>query len=211
MTVIAQQPSASTSTDTAATIVIRPVRPADATAMNDYVMNLSAESRQLRFHARINGCTPGLLRLLTDVQPESGVAFVAVVPTADGGERIVGEARYALVAGGREAEFAISVADHCKGAGLAQRLMRTLVQAARAARVGALHGDVLANNARLDAFMQRQGFALTYDEAAEPGVLRYSRSIDGLRVPGADVLVGAARRLAGLLMLGKRPAHATAA
>lgn len=97
---------------------LRPVSAADAVAMNEFVRGLSAEARRLHFHAPINGYSPALLRLLTDVDSARGIALVAV-QSLDDGDRIVGEARYTIDAGGGRAEFAIAVADGWQGCGLA--------------------------------------------------------------------------------------------
>lgn len=157
-------------------VTLRPVGAADAPAMDAFVRALSADTRRLRFHANINGCTPSLLRLLTTSDPARGVALVAVLPLDDG-DRIVGEARYMIDATGRCAEFAIAVADAWHGQGLAQRLMQALLKHARAAGLQALYGSVLDSNGRMQRFMQKLGFAAVWDEAAEAGTTRWEQPL----------------------------------
>ena len=45
---------------------LRPVRAADATAMQAFVTGLGAAARRSRFHGAINACSPGMLRHLTE-------------------------------------------------------------------------------------------------------------------------------------------------
>jgi GNAT superfamily N-acetyltransferase len=98
--------------------------------------------------------------------------------TERGAERIVGEARYVVSSDNETAEFAIAVAERFRGLGLAERLMRALIGAARAAGLRWLIGEVLARNARMLAFARRCGFAETTRGGLEPGVVRVERSVE---------------------------------
>ncbi len=159
---------------------IRPVCAADAPAMQAFVQALSAASRRWRFHGAISGCSPSLLRQMTQVDGRRHVALVACLPCQDGAV-IVGEARYAVLHDGSAAEFAIAVADAQQGSGLARRLMRALMSAAREAGVRELVGEVLGGNERMAAFLKREGFAPEAADlfaATEPDVQRWLRHID---------------------------------
>ncbi len=186
-------------------LTLRAVCAADAAAMDAFVRGLSADARRLRFHAPINGCTPSLLRLLTQVDAARGVALVAV-QSLDDGDRIVGEARYTIDASGRAAEFAIAVADAWQGRGLAQQLMQALRAQARAAGLQSLYGSVLDGNARMQRFMEKLGFTAVWDERAEAGTTRFEQPIRrDLGETLAAVMQRAVARLAQA-----RPARATA-
>ena len=162
---------------------LRPVRAADATAMQAFVTGLGAGDRRLRFHGAVNACAPGLLRHLTEVDGVRHVAFVACAEgegEADEGVRIVGEARYVVTgAAGASAELAIAVADDHRGRGIADELLRALLGAAVEAGIGRLHGDVLAGNVRMAAFMRRHGFEIDPFADAEPGLARWQRGLSG--------------------------------
>lgn len=159
---------------------IRPVSPADAAAMQAYLAGLGAESRRLRFHGRIDPAAPSLLRRLTGADGVRQLGFVAVRALHDG-DVIVGEAQCFLTGEDACAEFAISVADEQRGSGLAGALMAALLAAAAAAGAQSLHGEVLAGNERMAAFMARQGFSLDVGAETEPGVVRFSRGLVPLR------------------------------
>ena len=157
-------------------VALRQIRPDDAAALQDFVRDLSPASRRLRFHAALNELPGATLRALTCVDQRSRVAFVLTV-TEHGTERIVGEARYAVSTDGEAAEFGIAVADAFRGLGLAERLLAALIDAARAAGLRWLVGEVLAGNARMLALMRRCGFAAT-THGVESGLVRVERSVD---------------------------------
>src|SRR5215470_18190225 len=126
-----------------APVALRQIRPDDAPALQAFVRALSPVSRRLRFHMALNELTESGLRALTRVDQRAHVAFV-LTTTERGTEQIVGEARYVVSCDKETAEFAIVVDDEFRGLGLAQRLMGALVDAARAAGLRWLVGEVLA-------------------------------------------------------------------
>lgn len=166
---------------TSATMSIRPVRPDDTLLMQTFLQGLGDESRRHRFHGAVNVCSSGLLRLMTCADGSRHVAWV-VVGTAPGGPRLLGEARFFRSAGGDEAEMALAVADDCRGRGIADRLLQTLVAAAGARGVQRLRAEVEQSNQRMRGFVQRHGFAeASADHGAGPGVLVMLRTVADLR------------------------------
>ena len=163
---------------------VRPVRPADAPAMQAYLAGLDGESRWLRFHGGIDPAAPALLRHLTGADGRRHHGFVAAC-ALDDGDLIVGEAQCVLLADGTAAEFAISVAAGQRGGGLAARLMAVVIEAATSAGAPTLHGEVRAGNARMAAFMARQGFRLDAGADTEPGVVRHVRTLAAAATPAA--------------------------
>lgn len=159
-----------------AQVSVRPIRPDDEPALQWFVHCLSPDSRRFRFHAALNELPEPTLRALTRVDQREHVAFVLTV-TKDGIERIVGEARFVRSGDRDTAEFGIAVADAYQGTGLADRLLEALIDAARAAGLRWLVGDVLASNARMLSFTRRRGFAATTRETS-PGLVRLERSVD---------------------------------
>ena len=188
-----------------AAVALRPIRPDDAAALQGFVRALSPASRRLRFHAALNELPEATLNALTRVDQRRHVAYVLTV-TDHGTERIVGEARYAMAGDAETAEFGIAVADAFRGLGLADRLLAALIDAARAAGLRWLVGEVLVGNARMLAFMRRCGFAATTRGVA-PGLVRVERNVDeslhaapAARPPGNLFWRGAHRLASGLRM-----------
>jgi len=185
-------------------IVLRPTRPDDAAALQDFVRALSPASRRLRFHVALRELSEVMLQALTHVDQRAHVAFV-LTSHESGQERIVGEARYVVTDDGESAEFGIAVADAYRGRGLAERLLAALVDAARAAGLRWLVGDVLADNARMLAFVRRCGFAES-TRGVEPGLVRVERCVDRplAAAQGAGSWMQAAGRLVCHLLASSR-------
>jgi acetyltransferase len=157
-------------------VTVRPIGSGDADALQAFVADgLGAESRCLRFHGTVNGCGQRLLKQLSQTDGRRHVAFAAWVRDGER-ETLIGEARYVVEADGETAELAIAVADAWQGRGVADLLLRALVDAARRAGLRWLYGMVLEHNARMAAFMRRHGFVACVNAGAE-GMLRLERSV----------------------------------
>lgn len=134
-------------------VVIRPMRLNDAEALRAFIERLSPASRHARFQYVVKEVSPRLLRLLLETDPRSHVALGAF-----DGDLLVGEARYVRREDPAEADFAIAVDDGWRGSGLAELLLRDLMQHAARAGVARLEGEVLASNEAMLAFAAQQGF-----------------------------------------------------
>jgi acetyltransferase len=140
-------------------VVVRPVRPADATALATFFRELSPRSRTRRFHGGMGELPPALLEQFTRAADAHGAALVAVRERrADGGEEIVGEARY-VIEDGRDAEFALAVADTVQGCGVGRRLLRRLVRLAARAAVRRVYGEVQYDNKPMFRLAETLGFS----------------------------------------------------
>ena len=154
-------------------VTIRPIRPEDVRIEQDFVRNLSPESRYMRFMNTIREVSPAQLVRLTQIDYDREMAFVATFDD-HGSEKEVGVVRYATNPDGESCEFAIVVADDWQGKGLARRLMGVLIDTARSAGLKYMHGDFLAENARMLAFVASLGFVLSVhpeDHGLKRGVL----------------------------------------
>lgn len=154
---------------------IRPIRPEDAGIEQEFVRNLSDESRYFRFRDALRELSPRMLAQLTRVDYDRHLALIAV--TEHGGrETQIGVARYVVDADRGRCEFAIVVADDWQRKGLGSRLMEALMAAAHAAGMREMYGEVLAGNRRMLEFAARLGFLVRVDES-DPGVLRVEKTI----------------------------------
>lgn len=198
--------AAAAATPTAAGATLRPVRAQDHAALGGLLASMSPATRRLRFHATVNPRSEALLHSLAQAAP-GGEAFVAVQRLDDGGERLVGEARWSPVPGddgrtgeARRAEFAIAVADAAAGSGVADALMQQVLHSAQQAGFEVMVGEVLAGNGRMAAFAERHGFRDAgegrFDEGDE---LRcFERRLDA---PAPRAARRAGRRAAGFAAL----------
>ncbi len=154
-------------------VTIRPIKPEDIRMEQEFVKALSPESRYMRFMNTIREVSPAQLIRLTQIDYDREMAFVATIDDA-GAEKEIGVVRYATNPDGDSCEFAIVVADDWQGKGLARRLMGTLIDTARGAGLRYMHGDFLAENTRMLAFVASLGFVLSphpEDHGLKRGVL----------------------------------------
>ncbi len=140
-------------------LTIRPIRPEDARLEQRFVAGLSERSRYLRFMYTLKELTPEMLSRFTQIDYDREMALIAVVEDDHGvAVEEVGGARYVVDVNRRECEFAVVVADAWQGRGVATRLLRELIAAARAGRLERMHGVVLRENANMLALARDLGF-----------------------------------------------------
>jgi RimJ/RimL family protein N-acetyltransferase len=141
---------------------LRAIRPDDREEIRQAFGRLSTESRYARFMSSVRDLTPRMLDYAVGPQGARELSLVAEIDAPDGID-LVGGARYYLQADGDTCEFAITVVDGWQGTGLASRLMRELIQGARARAVRRMEGFVLAGNHRMLRLAERLGFSVHTD------------------------------------------------
>ncbi len=136
-------------------VLVRPIAPTDAPALQRGLEHLSPRSRHRRFLGtpRIG---PSELRYLTDVDHRDHEALGAADPATGAG---LGIARYIRDPGTDSAEVAVTVEDAWQGRGLGTALLTRLAARARAAGIRRFTGLVLAENAPMLALMAKLGDA----------------------------------------------------
>jgi len=156
-------------------ITIRPIRPEDAELVQSFVRNLSEEARYFRFMNSIQELTESMLVRFTQIDYSREMALIAV--TADqSGELELGVARYAINPDGGSCEFALVVADKMQGKGLGQKLMSSLMEAARSNGLSTIEGEVLRNNHKMLKLVTRLGFNLKPSDE-DSGITKVSKKL----------------------------------
>ncbi|MDB5894512.1 MAG: family N-acetyltransferase [Rhodoferax sp.] len=147
---------------------VRPVHPNDATMLQQFVRELSPESRYFRFVSSMHELPPSLLSRFTLIDYDREMALVAVVrerlvgadgETADT-SRIVGVSRYITNPDRTTCEFSLAVADAFSGKGLGSRLMLSIMDFAREKGLQEMQGLVLTHNPNMLKLMKKLGFAV---------------------------------------------------
>ena len=169
-------------------VVVRQVRPDDASLEQEFVRTLSPESRYARFMGTVRELTPETLRRLTEINYECDMAFIAVVWQGSR-EAIIGDCRCLVCAGGNSCEFAIAIADAWQRRGLGRYLMSRLIDSARARGLKEMLGTVLATNVSMLALAATLGFEVS-DRGVDPSLIRISLQLAEGRAPGAPVEMG---------------------
>ncbi len=139
-------------------ITIRPVRPEDAELDQRFVRELSEESKYFRFMNIMHELSETMLVSLTQIDYSREMALIAVTQEQDK-EIALGVARYAVNPDGASCNFALVVADNVTGKGLGQKLLISLMEAAREQGLKTIEGEVLNNNHNMLRLMNRLGFS----------------------------------------------------
>jgi GNAT superfamily N-acetyltransferase len=140
-------------------VIVRPIRPDDASLLQAFVRRLSARSRRFRFFVALAELSAAQLDRFVNVNPERDLALVALSRRQEG-TAIVAEARYALAQEDDNAEFAIAVADDFHRRGLGRHLLKRLLATAWRRGVRRLFGEIKSDNRAMLTFAMQLGFRL---------------------------------------------------
>ncbi len=138
-------------------LLIRPIRPEDATMEQTMIHHLSPQTIYFRFMQAIQELTPEMLMRFTQIDYDQEMAFVAVV-LQDEQEMEVGVARYVTNPDKNSCEFAIVIADAWQGKGIGSRLMQQLIKHAQQQGLSVMEGEILVENRGMLALMNKLGF-----------------------------------------------------
>jgi acetyltransferase len=151
---------------------VRPVRAADGPLVQQFVRELSPQSRRNRFFGPLRELSPSQLERMTRFAAPAELGLVALAGTAS--PRIVAIAQHA-VCDPPVAELAVAVADDWQRRGLGEQLVTRLLAYASRTGVAAMHGLVMATNQPMLALAAKLGFAL--DDDADPALVRIARPL----------------------------------
>ncbi|MEI7537871.1 MAG: bifunctional acetate--CoA ligase family protein/GNAT family N-acetyltransferase [Comamonadaceae bacterium] len=147
---------------------VRPIHPDDASMLQEFVRDLSPESRYFRFISSMQELPASMLARFTLIDYDREMALVAVVreqrvgPDGETAEvsRLLGVSRYITNPDRSTCEFSLVVADDSKGKGLGSRLMLSIMNFAREKGLTEIEGLVLANNPTMLKLMRALGFTI---------------------------------------------------
>lgn len=159
-------------------LVLRPIEPADAAPIDGGFALLHDEEIRRRFLHPVKALGEEYLRALTHPGPRE-LVLVAAEPLPPGEALVGAVARLHCDEGDpRRAEFAILVSHYLAGQGLGRRLLRRLLEGARALGVREVFGDVLDDNAPMLRLAEKLGFrrAAVHLNAGQTRVVKRLRS-----------------------------------
>jgi acetyltransferase len=154
---------------------VRPIRHDDGELEEAFVRALSLESRYQRMLSGGTKVTSEWIDSMTHIDYQRHMAF-AIITASDGVEQFVGVGRYVVDSVTLIADVALVVADAWQGQGLGRRLLKTLLEHARAAGVHEAVGVVLATNKAMLRLARSMGFAVSA-EPEDATVIRISRDL----------------------------------
>ncbi len=137
-------------------VTIRPLHAEDAGLERRFIEALSPVSRRFRFLESMNSPSNELLTQLTVLDPATDVAYIAVTD-AGSKENPVGVGRFSAGVGGKDCEFAVTVADAWQNKGLGTLLMQHLIEAARKRGIDTMHSSDTRDNELMRRFSAHLG------------------------------------------------------
>lgn len=184
-------------------VTIRPVTPEDREELRRGLLELSPQSRYLRFMHVSTLPTDELLTYLTCVDQKDHVALGATIESPDlKTERGIGIARFVRLEESPDtAEAAITVVDDMQRKGVGTVLLVELLRAARTRGIRTIRAEVLADNGTMRTILEGAGATKVLAECGE-GTIAYDLAIAGERATEKEepslfeVLRGAAETMA---------------
>ena len=144
-------------------LFLRPIRPEDEPALQEFVRRQTPEDRRLRFFAHIKEIDHRMAARLTQIDYDREMALILLDPQAAAPE-ILGVMRISADADGSRAEYAGAVRSDLKGMGLGRLLLEELIQYARRRSIREIWGEVLAENEPMLNLVRGLGFTVQSDQ-----------------------------------------------
>lgn len=157
-------------------VCIRAIRPSDATREWAFLSRLPPELQAYRFLGLIKGPSHEAAEELTHVDPEIEVALVAIVRSTKG-DREVGVARYRADPDSSHCDCAVTVDPAWQQRGVAGRLMRHLIEVARARGIRRMYAVDPVRCAEAHHLAERLGFHSRPDPE-DPAVTTFELVLD---------------------------------
>jgi GNAT superfamily N-acetyltransferase len=138
-------------------VSVRPIHALDAELERRFIEGLSPQSRRFRFLEAMKSPSDALLKQMTQIDPTTDAAYVALLGSGSA-EREIGVARFSARPDGNDCEFAVTVSDEWQHKGLGSALMRRLIETARGRGIESMHSSDAADNEAMRKFADHLKF-----------------------------------------------------
>jgi acetyltransferase len=156
-------------------LMLRPIRPEDEPALQDFVARQPPEAVRLRFFSPITRLPHQMAARLTQIDYDREMALILVRGSEVGEEQIIGVVRLHADPDGENGEYAIMISPELYGRGVGGLLMGRMIDYARRRGITRIYGEVLAENEPMLALARRLGFSITVDP--DDSALRLSQLV----------------------------------
>ena len=140
-------------------LMIRPIRPSDGLALQQFYAQASPQDLRLRFFAARREVPLSELARYSQIDYDREMTFIALAPGGDPAE-LCAEVRAVCDPDKRSAEFSLQVASAWQRQGLGERLLRKMIDYLRAQGTAELVGLSMTENQAMLQLARRLGFAL---------------------------------------------------
>ena len=143
-------------------LTLRPIRPEDEPALQDFVRRQSPEDRRLRFFAHVKEFDHQIAARLTQIDYDREMALMLLDPHAEK-PAILGVMSIFADPDGARAEYAGAVRSDLKGQGLGRLLLEEIVGYCPRRGIREIWGEVLGENAPMLGLVRKLGFSIKTD------------------------------------------------
>ncbi|WP_163557178.1 bifunctional acetate--CoA ligase family protein/GNAT family N-acetyltransferase [Halomonas sp. NO4] len=155
-------------------VEVRPIRAEDAPLITSFHEQLSEESIRFRYFHNKSDLTQRDLSILSHINYDRQMAFIAEHQKADGSKEMLGVVRVWNDPDNIRTEFSIIVRDDMKGQGLGSLLMNKMIAYCQSVGTLEMIGKIMVDNHPMRALMKHLGFKQRYnmEEQVVDAVLR---------------------------------------
>ncbi len=157
-------------------VIIRPIRPEDAPALQSAFKKLTPRDVRFRFFAPMSDLSQAMAARLTQIDYDREMALMALNPHPGEETDGWGVVRIAADADNTQAEFAVIVRSDMQGHGIGRLLMDRILAYAKSRGIAEIWGNVLSENDAMLALGRELGFNAA-QLPDEPGVARITKRI----------------------------------
>lgn len=136
-------------------VLMRPIRSEDEALYPDFFTEVSPEDLRLRFFAPIKDFSHAFLAKLTQLDYERAIAFAAIEKTSG---KLLGVVRLHADPDHISGEYAILLRTNLKGQGLGWKLMKLMIEWAKADGLQTVKGEILRENRTMIRMCEALGF-----------------------------------------------------
>ena len=144
-------------------VEVRPIRGEDAVALLRFHSRLSEESIRFRYFHNKADLTKRDLSLLTQINYDRQMAFIAEELKEDGSREILGVSRIWTDPDNIRTEFSVIIRDDLQGLGLGSLLMNAIIDYSRSVGTLEMIGKIMVENHPMRGLMKYLGFKATYN------------------------------------------------
>ncbi|MGA4605446.1 GNAT family N-acetyltransferase [Pseudoalteromonas maricaloris] len=141
---------------------LRPIRPEDERAHQEFDQSLSKEDRYRRFFGELPQFNHEQLAKMTQIDYDREMAFIVTVPNKSSYQTL-GVSRVLMDPDNQVAEFAVVVRSDCQGLGLGRILMEAAIKHCRKQGVQSIEGITLPENSGMIGLAKKLGFTVSRD------------------------------------------------
>ncbi|MGM0521234.1 MAG: GNAT family N-acetyltransferase [Pseudomonadota bacterium] len=144
-------------------VEVRPIRAEDAPLITNFHRQLSEESIRFRYFHNKSDLTKRDLSMLSHINYDRQMAFIAEHQRDDGSKEMLGVVRVFNDPDNIRTEFSVIIRDDLQGLGIGSLLMKKMIDYCRSIGTLEMIGKIMVDNHPMRALMKHLGFKCRYN------------------------------------------------